>query len=175
MFIELSKLLIFWKICGPWGWIHPSHPFLTTLSVFTAMSSYFVWKGGCLSALSHSYTAPWLENQTGFHLFCMQPQVHDGTLTILGITRDDRGAYTCRAYSDQGEVLHTTRLLVQGTVHLKQTHCKRLLIMLIIIMIISGHENTFPIFPPAAEVYMYTSKVIQFHYLYLKAFTAAAF
>uniref|UniRef100_A0A8C2X387 Immunoglobulin superfamily member 9B n=1 Tax=Cyclopterus lumpus TaxID=8103 RepID=A0A8C2X387_CYCLU len=40
--------------------------------------------------------------------------VHDGSLTILGITRDDRGAYTCRAYSDQGEVLHTTRLLVQG-------------------------------------------------------------
>ncbi|XP_061638469.1 protein turtle homolog B isoform X1 [Phyllopteryx taeniolatus] len=39
---------------------------------------------------------------------------HDGSLTILGITRDDRGAYTCRAYSDQGEVLHTTRLLVQG-------------------------------------------------------------
>ena len=46
---------------------------------------------------------------------CMSPQVHDGSLTILGITRDDRGAYTCRAYSDQGEVLHTTRLLVQGT------------------------------------------------------------
>lgn len=45
----------------------------------------------------------------------MSPQVHDGSLTILGITRDDRGAYTCRAYSDQGEVLHTTRLLVQGT------------------------------------------------------------
>ncbi|CAG08907.1 unnamed protein product [Tetraodon nigroviridis] len=41
-------------------------------------------------------------------------KVHDGSLTILGITRDDRGAYTCRAYSDQGEVLHTTRLLVQG-------------------------------------------------------------
>uniref|UniRef100_A0A3Q2XB52 Immunoglobulin superfamily, member 9Ba n=1 Tax=Hippocampus comes TaxID=109280 RepID=A0A3Q2XB52_HIPCM len=40
--------------------------------------------------------------------------VHDGSLTILGITRDDRGAYTCRAYSDQGKVLHTTRLLVQG-------------------------------------------------------------
>uniref|UniRef100_A0A3Q3DQH3 Immunoglobulin superfamily, member 9Ba n=1 Tax=Hippocampus comes TaxID=109280 RepID=A0A3Q3DQH3_HIPCM len=39
--------------------------------------------------------------------------VHDGSLTILGITRDDRGAYTCRAYSDQGKVLHTTRLLVQ--------------------------------------------------------------
>ncbi|XP_072320369.1 protein turtle homolog B [Eucyclogobius newberryi] len=40
--------------------------------------------------------------------------VHDGGLTVLAITRDDRGAYTCRAYSDQGEVLHTTRLLVQG-------------------------------------------------------------
>ncbi|KAI4815303.1 hypothetical protein KUCAC02_005452 [Chaenocephalus aceratus] len=40
--------------------------------------------------------------------------IHDGSVTILGITRDDRGAYTCRAYSDQGEVLHTTRLLVQG-------------------------------------------------------------
>lgn len=48
-------------------------------------------------------------------MFSVSPQVHDGTLTILGITRDDRGAYTCRAYSDQGEVLHTTRLLVQGT------------------------------------------------------------
>lgn len=46
----------------------------------------------------------------------LSPQVHDGSLTVLGITRDDRGAYTCRAYSDQGEVLHTTRLLVQGTV-----------------------------------------------------------
>lgn len=52
-------------------------------------------------------------------MFCMLPQVHDGSLTILGITRDDRGAYTCRAYSDQGEVLHTTRLLVQGTVSIK--------------------------------------------------------
>ena len=42
------------------------------------------------------------------------PQVHDGSVTVLAITRDDRGAYTCRAHSDQGEVLHTTRLLVQG-------------------------------------------------------------
>lgn len=49
----------------------------------------------------------------------MSPQVHDGSLTILGITRDDRGAYTCRAYSDQGEVLHTTRLLVQGTASIR--------------------------------------------------------
>ncbi|XP_041923382.1 protein turtle homolog B isoform X2 [Alosa sapidissima] len=37
-----------------------------------------------------------------------------GSLTVLAITRDDRGAYTCRAHSDQGEALHTTRLLVQG-------------------------------------------------------------
>lgn len=43
-----------------------------------------------------------------------ESQVHDGSLTILAITRDDRGEYTCRAYSDQGEVLHATRLLVQG-------------------------------------------------------------
>ena len=52
-------------------------------------------------------------------LLCTSLQVHDGSLTILGITRDDRGAYTCRAYSDQGEVLHTTRLLVQGTVSME--------------------------------------------------------
>lgn len=51
-------------------------------------------------------------------------QAHDGSLTILGITRDDRGAYTCRAYSDQGEVLHTTRLLVQGTAIAARLHCK---------------------------------------------------
>ncbi|CDQ73777.1 unnamed protein product [Oncorhynchus mykiss] len=46
-------------------------------------------------------------------------KVHDGSLTVLGITRDDRGAYTCRAFSDQGEVLHTTRLLVQGPPYIK--------------------------------------------------------
>ncbi|XP_026878219.2 protein turtle homolog B isoform X3 [Electrophorus electricus] len=40
--------------------------------------------------------------------------VSDGSLTVLAITRDDRGAYSCRAHSDQGEALHTTRLLVQG-------------------------------------------------------------
>ncbi|XP_009889124.1 PREDICTED: protein turtle homolog B [Charadrius vociferus] len=41
-------------------------------------------------------------------------QVSDGSLTVLSITRQDRGAYTCRAYSIQGEAVHTTRLLVQG-------------------------------------------------------------
>lgn len=41
-------------------------------------------------------------------------QVSDGSLTVLSISREDRGAYTCRAYSIQGEAVHTTRLLVQG-------------------------------------------------------------
>uniref|UniRef100_A0A8D0EDJ4 Immunoglobulin superfamily member 9B n=1 Tax=Salvator merianae TaxID=96440 RepID=A0A8D0EDJ4_SALMN len=41
-------------------------------------------------------------------------QVSDGSLTVVSISRDDRGAYTCRAYSIQGEAVHTTRLLVQG-------------------------------------------------------------
>uniref|UniRef100_A0AAV2J9B8 Uncharacterized protein n=1 Tax=Knipowitschia caucasica TaxID=637954 RepID=A0AAV2J9B8_KNICA len=42
------------------------------------------------------------------------PAVFDGSLTVLSITREDRGAYTCRAFSPQGEVMHSTRLLVQG-------------------------------------------------------------
>uniref|UniRef100_A0A3B5RC87 Immunoglobulin superfamily member 9B n=1 Tax=Xiphophorus maculatus TaxID=8083 RepID=A0A3B5RC87_XIPMA len=41
-------------------------------------------------------------------------KVSDGNLTVLSITREDRGAYTCRAFSSQGEAIHTTRLLVQG-------------------------------------------------------------
>uniref|UniRef100_A0A8C0EUT3 Immunoglobulin superfamily member 9B n=1 Tax=Bubo bubo TaxID=30461 RepID=A0A8C0EUT3_BUBBB len=41
-------------------------------------------------------------------------QVSDGSLTVLSISREDRGPYTCRAYSIQGEAVHTTRLLVQG-------------------------------------------------------------
>uniref|UniRef100_A0A672RSQ5 Immunoglobulin superfamily member 9B n=1 Tax=Sinocyclocheilus grahami TaxID=75366 RepID=A0A672RSQ5_SINGR len=41
-------------------------------------------------------------------------KVSDGSLTIVSISREDRGAYTCRAYSEQGEAIHTTRLLVQG-------------------------------------------------------------
>ncbi|KAG6931112.1 immunoglobulin superfamily, member 9B [Chelydra serpentina] len=41
-------------------------------------------------------------------------QVSDGSLTVVSVSRQDRGAYTCRAYSIQGEAVHTTRLLVQG-------------------------------------------------------------
>ncbi|XP_053504184.1 protein turtle homolog B [Ictalurus furcatus] len=41
-------------------------------------------------------------------------KVSDGSLKVLSISRQDRGAYTCRAYSVQGEAIHTTRLLVQG-------------------------------------------------------------
>uniref|UniRef100_A0AAY5JX01 Immunoglobulin superfamily, member 9Bb n=1 Tax=Esox lucius TaxID=8010 RepID=A0AAY5JX01_ESOLU len=41
-------------------------------------------------------------------------KVTDGSLTVLLVSREDRGAYTCRAHSIQGEVVHTTRLLVQG-------------------------------------------------------------
>ncbi|XP_056587685.1 protein turtle homolog B isoform X2 [Triplophysa dalaica] len=41
-------------------------------------------------------------------------KVSDGSLTLFSINREDRGAYTCRAYSEQGEAVHTTRLLVQG-------------------------------------------------------------
>ncbi|XP_039352499.1 protein turtle homolog B isoform X7 [Mauremys reevesii] len=41
-------------------------------------------------------------------------QVSDGSLTVMSVSREDRGAYTCRAYSIQGEAVHTTRLLVQG-------------------------------------------------------------
>uniref|UniRef100_A0A3Q2CVH6 Immunoglobulin superfamily, member 9Bb n=1 Tax=Cyprinodon variegatus TaxID=28743 RepID=A0A3Q2CVH6_CYPVA len=41
-------------------------------------------------------------------------KVSDGNLTVLSITREDRGPYTCRAFSLQGEAVHTTRLLVQG-------------------------------------------------------------
>ncbi|XP_070621222.1 protein turtle homolog B [Erythrolamprus reginae] len=41
-------------------------------------------------------------------------RVSDGSLTVTSISRNDRGAYTCRAYSIQGEAVHTTRLLVQG-------------------------------------------------------------
>ncbi|XP_043532698.1 protein turtle homolog B isoform X1 [Chiloscyllium plagiosum] len=40
--------------------------------------------------------------------------VSDGSLTISSVGRNDRGPYTCRAYSIQGEAVHTTRLLVQG-------------------------------------------------------------
>ncbi|KAJ8368286.1 hypothetical protein SKAU_G00083140 [Synaphobranchus kaupii] len=41
-------------------------------------------------------------------------KVSDGSLTVRSIRREDRGPYTCRAHSIQGEAIHTTRLLVQG-------------------------------------------------------------
>ena len=41
-------------------------------------------------------------------------QVSEGSLTVTSVSREDRGAYTCRAYSIQGEAMHTTHLLVQG-------------------------------------------------------------
>ncbi|XP_064424709.1 protein turtle homolog B [Latimeria chalumnae] len=41
-------------------------------------------------------------------------KVSDGSLTVTSVSREDRGPYTCRAYSIQGEAVHTTRLLVQG-------------------------------------------------------------
>ncbi|XP_043937066.1 protein turtle homolog B [Protopterus annectens] len=41
-------------------------------------------------------------------------KVSDGSLTVTSVNREDRGAYTCRAFSIQGEAVHTTRLLVQG-------------------------------------------------------------
>lgn len=64
------------------------------------------------------------DSRSSAELLVLSLQVHDGSLTILGITRDDRGAYTCRAFSDQGEVLHTTRLLVQGTAIFPAPQCE---------------------------------------------------
>uniref|UniRef100_A0A8C2JF92 Immunoglobulin superfamily, member 9Bb n=1 Tax=Cyprinus carpio TaxID=7962 RepID=A0A8C2JF92_CYPCA len=51
---------------------------------------------------------------TDTSVFVLARMQSDGSLTILSISREDRGAYTCRAYSEQGEAVHTTRLLVQG-------------------------------------------------------------
>lgn len=50
----------------------------------------------------------------GAELRLSWPQVSDGSLTVTSVSREDRGAYTCRAYSIQGEAVHTTHLLVQG-------------------------------------------------------------
>ncbi|XP_042564323.1 protein turtle homolog B [Clupea harengus] len=41
-------------------------------------------------------------------------KVTNGSLTLTTVTREDRGGYSCRAHSLQGEAIHTTRLLVQG-------------------------------------------------------------
>ncbi|KAL8173697.1 UNVERIFIED_CONTAM: Protein turtle B, partial [Gekko kuhli] len=53
-------------------------------------------------------------NRSWWQLALAWGVVSDGSLTVMSINRDDRGAYTCRAYSIQGEAMHTTRLLVQG-------------------------------------------------------------
>ncbi|XP_018598161.2 protein turtle homolog B isoform X1 [Scleropages formosus] len=45
-------------------------------------------------------------------------KVSDGRLTVVSVLREDGGVYMCRAHSPQGEVVHTTRLLVQGSPHI---------------------------------------------------------
>ncbi|KAL4647477.1 hypothetical protein GN956_G8649 [Arapaima gigas] len=45
-------------------------------------------------------------------------KVSDGHLTVVSILREDGGVYMCRAHSPQGEVVHTTHLLVQGSPHI---------------------------------------------------------
>ncbi|XP_073465714.1 protein turtle homolog A isoform X3 [Aquarana catesbeiana] len=41
-------------------------------------------------------------------------QVNNGSLRIGGVQRSVAGVYTCHATSEEGEVMHTTRVLVQG-------------------------------------------------------------
>ncbi|XP_069584868.1 protein turtle homolog A [Ranitomeya imitator] len=41
-------------------------------------------------------------------------QVNNGSLRIVGVQRSHAGAYTCYAVSEEGEVTHTSRVLVQG-------------------------------------------------------------
>ncbi|XP_068109656.1 protein turtle homolog A isoform X3 [Hyperolius riggenbachi] len=41
-------------------------------------------------------------------------QVSNGSLRIMGVQRASAGAYTCHASSEEGEVTHSTRVLVQG-------------------------------------------------------------
>ncbi|KAM4690986.1 LOW QUALITY PROTEIN: protein turtle homolog A [Rhinophrynus dorsalis] len=41
-------------------------------------------------------------------------QVNNGSLRIVGVDRSTAGVYTCHAFSDEGEVTHTSRVLVQG-------------------------------------------------------------
>lgn len=103
MFIVLPKLLLIFNCCQ------------MTLKLNVSFTAVF----DNPMCVYHIFLILCVKGWMSLCLFCVQPQVHDGSLTILGITRDDRGAYTCRAYSDQGEVLHTTRLLVQGTVSIK--------------------------------------------------------
>lgn len=75
----------------------------------------------CLNLRSVMNAGLWEERKDNFassinkHFDSLFAQVSDGSLTVLSITREDRGAYTCRAFSPQGEAVHTTRLLVQGS------------------------------------------------------------
>ncbi|XP_075048362.1 protein turtle homolog A isoform X1 [Mixophyes fleayi] len=41
-------------------------------------------------------------------------QVNNGSLRIMGVQRSSAGVYTCHASSAEGEVTHTSRVLVQG-------------------------------------------------------------
>ncbi|XP_053575885.1 protein turtle homolog A [Bombina bombina] len=41
-------------------------------------------------------------------------QVNNGSLRIVGVERSAAGVYTCHASSAEGEITHTTRVLVQG-------------------------------------------------------------
>ncbi|KAE8588586.1 hypothetical protein XENTR_v10022623 [Xenopus tropicalis] len=41
-------------------------------------------------------------------------QASNGSLSIVGVERGNAGVYTCHAFSDEGEVTHTSRVLVQG-------------------------------------------------------------
>uniref|UniRef100_A0A671U2H5 Immunoglobulin superfamily member 9B n=1 Tax=Sparus aurata TaxID=8175 RepID=A0A671U2H5_SPAAU len=66
----------------------------------------------CIAFGNPKPSVSWLREGTECECVCVQ--VSDGSLTVLSITREDRGAYTCRAFSPQGEAIHTTRLLVQG-------------------------------------------------------------
>ncbi|XP_048836380.1 protein turtle homolog B isoform X2 [Brienomyrus brachyistius] len=42
-------------------------------------------------------------------------QVTDGQLTVVSLLREDGGVYACHAHSPQGEAVHSTHLLIQGS------------------------------------------------------------
>ncbi|KAG8449995.1 hypothetical protein GDO86_016615 [Hymenochirus boettgeri] len=41
-------------------------------------------------------------------------EVNNGSLRIVGVERSNAGVYTCHAFSQEGEITHTSRVLVQG-------------------------------------------------------------
>ncbi|XP_053330726.1 protein turtle homolog A isoform X2 [Spea bombifrons] len=41
-------------------------------------------------------------------------QINNGSLRIVGVERSNAGMYTCHASSEEGEIMHTSRVLVQG-------------------------------------------------------------